>query len=143
MTKLAVRKRKPKPQETGTKQGTPPKKRGGTPPVDRQFGKPNGNPINRRGREVNGFDALRKEWQRIWSEVLFDTNGKPIIDEVTGEKLTRLTARMRTATSSRNTKEFEVALAYAYGKPRDELDITSGGEKIVIAIKGYDDIPED
>jgi len=130
MTPLSIRTRKKKPRETGAKQGNPPKKRGGTPPVDKQFGKPGGNPINKRGRALNNFDALRREWQAVWSEILYDSEGKPIVDDVTGEKLTRIVARMRTATSSRNPREFEIALAYAYGKPVDKVDVTSAGRAI-------------
>ena len=90
--------------------------------------------INRKGRPVRGMDALKAEWQDVWSEIMFDSNGQPIIDEVTGKKLTRLKARMRIATSSRNTQEFRTALEYAYGKPKEELDITSGGEALTIKI---------
>ena len=90
--------------------------------------------INRKGRAIRGKDALRKEWEQIWSEILFDANGKPIIDEVTGKALTRLRGRMRTMTTSRNVKELELALAYTYGKPKDELDLTTGGEKLTIEI---------
>ncbi len=86
--------------------------------------------INRKGRPVRGMDELKREWQDVWSEIMFDSNNLPIIDEVTGKKLTRLKARMRIATSSRNTQEFRTALEYAYGKPKEEIDLTSGGEPI-------------
>jgi len=106
--------------------------------------------INRRGRLVSDMTALKREYQKVWSEIMFvealDENGRPIldkktgkpkmvpaVDDVTGEKLTRLVARLRVSTSSRNTQEFQTALAYAFGKPKEEIDITSGGEKI----KGY------
>ena len=97
----------------------------GKPPADKQFGKSGGNKINRKGRAVNGFDALRKEWQKIWNEVLLDDKGNPIIDPETKRQMTRLVARMRIATSSRNTKEFEIALAYAYGKPKEQIDVNA------------------
>jgi hypothetical protein len=61
---------------------------------------------------------------------MLDSSGKPIIDEATGREMTRLIARMRIATSSRNVKEFETALAYAYGKPKEQIDITSGGKPL-------------
>lgn len=97
--------------------------------------------INRKGRPIKNFNALRKEWQDIFSEIMFDSEGKPILDEVTGKALTRLRARMRVSTSSRNFQEFRTALEYAYGKPMTEIDLTSGGEKIdgVIRIVVHDD----
>jgi hypothetical protein len=85
---------------------------------------------NKKGRAVNSFDQLRREWLKIWNETMLDSNGKPIIDEATGREMTRLIARMRIATSSRNVKEFETALAYAYGKPKEQIDITSGGKPL-------------
>lgn len=81
--------------------------------------------INRKGRPVRGMDELKREWQDVWSEIMYDGNGNPIIDEVTGKKLTRLKARMRIATSSRNTQEFRTALEYAYGKPKEEIDLSN------------------
>lgn len=95
--------------------------------------------INRKGRPVRSFDALRKEWQEIFAEVMYDDKGQPIIDEVTGKKLTRLKARMRLATSSRNHHEFRTALEYAFGKPRESIDLTSGGEKITTIKVIWDD----
>jgi len=91
--------------------------------------------INRKGRAIRGFDALRKEWQDIWSEIMFDGNGQPIIDEVTGKALTRLRGRMRIATSSRNHQEFRTALEYAYGKPKEEIDLSNSDgslQKVII-----------
>jgi hypothetical protein len=82
---------------------------------------------------------LRREWLKIWNETMLDSSGKPIIDEATGREMTRLIARMRIATSSRNVKEFETALAYAYGKPKEQIDLTSGGQKIIVTIKGIDE----
>ena len=98
---------------------------------------------NMKGRAVRGFDALRKEWQDTWAEILFDEHGQPIIDPVTEKALTRLRARMRTATTSRNFQEFRTALEYAYGKPKEELDIQSGGKplqppQIIEIIKTYE-----
>jgi hypothetical protein len=103
--------------------------------------------INRRGRLISDMTALKKEYQKVWSEIMFveamDENGRPIldkktgkpkmvpaVDDITGEKLTRLTARLRVSTSSRNTQEFQTALAYAFGKPKEEMDITSAGQPI-------------
>ena len=92
---------------------------------------------NRHGRIVKP-GSLAAEWQKIWSEILFeqakDESGKklfdksdepimrPVIDETTGKTLTRLSARMRAATTSRNVKEFEIALK-ASGYYNEKLQI--------------------
>lgn len=85
---------------------------------------------NIHGRPIRTAKRLSREWQNIWAEVLYDDKGAPILDDATGKELTRLLARMRLATSSRNPQEFRLALEYAYGKVRDELDITSAGKPI-------------
>ena len=96
--------------------------------------------INRRGRIVKTRDKLRDEWQAIWAEIMFDDKGNPIIDEVTGKALTRLQARMRTMTTSRNVKELELALAYTYGKPKDEVELTGkDGNVLEIVIRKASD----
>ena len=81
--------------------------------------------INRLGRKIKGKDALRKEWEAIWSEVMLDSNGQPIIDEVTGKALTRLRAQMRAMTTSTNVRKVELAMAYTFGKPKEEVDISN------------------
>src|SRR3972149_1144771 len=86
--------------------------------------------INRKGRPVRGMDALKAEWQDVWSEIMFDSNGQPIIDEVTGKKLTRLKARMRIPTSSRTPQELRTAFESASGKPKENPTITPGGKPI-------------
>ena len=95
--------------------------------------------INRKGRAIRGKDALRHEWEAIWSEILFDSEGKPIMDEVTGKALTRLRGRMRTMTTSRNVKELELALAYTFGKPKEEIDMNNSGETVTKVIIEYGD----
>ena len=92
---------------------------------------------NMKGRAIRGFDALRREWQEIWAEILFDEHGQPIIDPVTEKALTRLRARMRTATTSRNFQEFRTALEYAYGKVKEEVE-HSGNVKTDIGINLVD-----
>jgi hypothetical protein len=98
---------------------------------------------NKKGRAVNGFDALRREWQKIWNEVLLDDKGQPIIDPETKRQMTRLVARMRIATSSRNTKEFEIALAYAYGKPKEEIELGGDAKLVIEIVRASDDKDSD
>jgi len=49
------------------------------------------------------------------------------------EKLTRIEAMLRLMSSSRNPADRKLFLEYAFGKPKEELDVTSGGEKITPA----------
>ena len=111
-----------KPDETGNLQG---KVGYGNPPVANQFGGKKANPINRLGRKIRGKDALRKEWEAIWSEVMLDDKGNPIIDEITQRGLTRLRAQMRAMTTSTNVKKVELALSYTFGKPKEEIDLSN------------------
>ena len=98
--------------------------------------------INRKGRAIRGKDALRNEWEAIWSEIMFDGNGEPIIDEVTGNALTRLRARMRTMTTSRNVKELELALAYTFGKPKEEIEQSGATTQRIEIVYVEDTNPE-
>ena len=93
--------------------------------------------INRRGRIVSGKDPLRKLWEKTWAEIMFDEHGKPIIDEATGKELTRLQAQMRAMTTSQNVRKVELALAYTYGKPKEEV-VVGGEGKIEIVITHED-----
>jgi hypothetical protein len=103
----------------------------GKPPTDKQFGKPGGNKRNRFGRPKS-FDALRKLAVKIAGE------------NVPESEVTRIEAMLRVMSTSRNPADRALFLAYAYGKPRENIDITSLGEKL----KGYtvlanpDDWPE-
>ena len=90
--------------------------------------------INRRGRLVSDMTALKREYQKIWAEIMLDENGKPIKD-ADGELLTRLRARLRVSTSSRNTQEFQTALAYAFGKPKEEIEENHKGEIILRVVR--------
>jgi hypothetical protein len=80
--------------------------------------------INRKGRPRT-FDALRKLAIKIAGET---------IPNPQGEDYTRIEAMLRVLTSSKAPADRALFLAYAYGKPRDELDITTGGDKIVVQL---------
>ena len=78
--------------------------------------------INRKGRPRN-FDALRALAKQIASEELQGADG---------EAITRIEALLRVMSSSKNNADRALFLAYAYGRPRDELDITSAGKQILV-----------
>jgi hypothetical protein len=121
-----------KPDETGNLQG---KVGYGKPPVANQFGGKKANPINRLGRKIRGKDALRKEWEAIWSEVMLDDKGNPIVDEITKKGLTRLRAQMRAMTTSTNVKKVELALSYTFGKPTEETKVDNTGEVVLRIVR--------
>jgi hypothetical protein len=73
--------------------------------------------INRKGRPRT-FEAFRKLAIKIAGE------------DADAEDVTRAVLMLREMSRSKNPADRALFLAYAYGKPRDELDITSAGEKI-------------
>jgi hypothetical protein len=106
--------------DTGNLQGIGYKK----PPEETQFGKPKGNHRNRNGRPKS-FDALRKLVQRILAE---DSPSKD------GNNTTRVEAMLKTMANSKAPADRALLLAYGYGKPKDELDVTSAGNAITFVI---------
>lgn len=72
--------------------------------------------INRKGRPKS-FDQLRKLAVLVAGEQ--DEAG-----------ITRVLEILRDMAKSKDVAKQDKFLAYAFGKPKDELDVTSGGEKI-------------
>ena len=89
--------------------------------------------INRNGRPKS-FDALRKLAVKIAGET---------IPGASGEEITRIEAMLRVLTSSKNPADRALFLAYAYGKPKDEVDLTSKGEALHFIIEGIKDEEDD
>ena len=78
--------------------------------------------------------AMRKHMRQIAAELI----GK---DET---EMTRLDALLRQLFTSRNPAHNKLALQVLDPKILvDNVDVTSGGEKIKITLKGFDDIPTD
>jgi hypothetical protein len=103
--------------------------------------------INRKGRPTKDQIGERKLWQDVFAEYLTttDDNGNVVIvmDEITGKPLTRLKARIRVATGSRNAHEFGLALERAYGKVSQPLDIGGEGGLTIKIIKASNDTGTD
>ena len=97
----------------------------GKPPLATRFVKGDKR-INRGGRPKD-FDMLRKLAQQIAGEALPSREGE--------QAMTRVTALLRIMSSSKNPADRRTFLEYAYGKPKDEIDVTSGGEVIEFVIK--------
>ena len=83
--------------------------------------------INRKGRPKS-FDALRELAQQVASDVMETPEGK----------ITRIEALLRVMSTSRNPADRALFLAYAYGKPKDELQL-SGEGKLTFVIHGPKD----
>lgn len=96
--------------------------------------------INRKGRPKN-FDMARELAQDIAHEVLTGDAGVPVLNK-RGELQTRIEAILRTMSSSRHPKLIELFLAYAVGKPKDEVDLEHKGQVKVI-VEYTDSIPTD
>ena len=76
--------------------------------------------INRNGRPKT-FDALRKLAQGIAAEDV-NQNGQPLI--IDGHKVTVIEAIMRQLASSKNPRDRELFLKYAYGTPPAAVEVS-------------------
>ena len=104
------------------------------PPKETQFKK--GDPrINRKGRPKS-FDALRELAQQIAHEEA-QSGGKPVV--INGHIATITEIIMRQWAQSKDPRLVQAFIAYAFGKPPDKVDVTSGGEKIVVKLVSDDD----
>ena len=86
--------------------------------------------INRNGRPKS-FDTLRKLAQQLSSEVAKDRDGHEIIRD--GHKVT--IAELVLFQMASNPKQRKEFLEIAFGKVPQNIDMTSGGEKITSIIK--------
>ena len=88
--------------------------------------------INRNGRPKS-FDALRKLAVRIAGET---------IPGASGEDITRIEAMLKVMSSSKNPADKALFLAYAYGKPKDEIDLKSDNTlRVIVEYADSDDNP--
>jgi len=97
--------------------------------------------INRRGRPTLTQIGERTQWQEVFAEYVLDDKGNPVIDEVTKKPLTRLRARMKIATTSRNPRDFEIALDRAFGKVKEQVENT-GNITLTVVYKDKDGLPD-
>lgn len=105
---------------------TTPKQRGGVTGKGFVKGDPR---INRNGRPPN-FDALRKLAQQISHEPV-KQNGQPLVIE--GHVVTVIEAVMRALASSKNPRDRELFLKYAYGTPPTAVEVSGkdGGAMVI------------
>ena len=89
------------------------------PPKETRFG---GKRANKQGKgKPKTFTALRKLAQSIAAEELQSTDG---------DVITRIEALLRVMSTSRNPADRKTFLEYAFGKPKEEVDVTSAGKEV-------------
>lgn len=108
-------------KESGNTQGKTYEVGKGKPPVDTRFG---GKRANKQGKgKPKTFTALRKLAQSIAAEELQSTDG---------DVITRIEALLRVMSTSRNPADRKTFLEYAFGKPKDEVEHSGDGLKVII-----------
>lgn len=118
-----AKKKLKKQTQSGKNQGTGDYPVGyGKPPKETQFGAERG---NKQGRNMpKNFTQLRALIKQISAEAI-NKNKTP--DE---EVITRIEGMLRLMSSSKNPADRKLFLEYGFGKPKEEIDITSNGETI-------------
>lgn len=124
----------PQDENTGTTQGERTEKVGpGHPPKSRQFGQPGGNPRNVRGVPKDALE-LRRLIKQIGAEKLAMPDGSKT------KEIRRLEALIKAMYSSKAPADRAAILKAGWpGILREEVDLTSGGDKIVVTLKGKDE----
>jgi hypothetical protein len=93
----------------------------GKPPKDTQFGGPRANPRGKRAPK----DAAALN--RLIDEIASET----VVNPSTGEQVQRIRAMLRGMMTGRDSRGKVEVLNRRYGKVKDEVDVTSGGESLV------------
>lgn len=108
-----------------------------------------------KGRFKKGYDPRRwmkgapkkpkdkKRAEELLEHIIWDVLSEEIRNPSNGENIDRLRAMIRSMTTSRQSADKQAILDRIAGKVTQNVDVTSGGEKIQIGIKGLDDVPED
>ena len=99
--------------------------------------KPKDPRINRKDRPKS-FDDARALAQQIAHEVLTGDGGKPLT--VNGALVTRIEAIFREMSTSRDHRKQELFLAYAVGKPKEQIE-ASGKIELVVTYAEDEDKP--
>jgi len=97
--------------------------------------------MNRNGRPKN-FDRLRKLAQQIAAEEV-KQGGQPLI--IDGHKVTVIEAVIRALASSKNPRDRELFLKYAYGPPPQTVEVSGkdGGPLQVEYVNDWRNEPQD
>ena len=108
------------------------------PPINRQFGKPDGNPRNDGGipkyvREV------REELKGLLDPNLTMADYQAIVESADDDS--GLRAVFAEAVTKKDVRTIIELINQAWGRPKESVDVTSGGEpiKALVEFKGADD----
>lgn len=115
-----------------TKQGISPRS-GTTPPKDRQFGQPNGNPRH------NG--AWKKEdTPRYKLEQMMKLSRSDLQSVIESDEAPLFEVKLAQAIMNGRWREIESMVNQVYGTPKQTQDITTGGDKLQpLMVKFLDD----
>lgn len=99
----------------------------GKPPKNRQFGKPDGNPRRSGMWDVSSTPRYKLEQMMKLSE--------PDLRKVAEDKEAPLFERkLATAIAKGQWREIKEMIQEVYGKPKESVDVTTGGDKINVAL---------
>lgn len=114
--------------KNATEQATPkPGKGGVVPPVDKQFGKPGGNPRNN-GGIPKYVREIREELKGLLDPNLSIADYEKIVKDAKTDS--GLRGVFATAILKKDYKTIIQLIDQAYGKPKESVDVTSNGETI-------------
>ena len=103
----------------------------GKPPKNRQFGKPEGNPRRSGMWDVSSTPRFKLEQMMKLSE--------PELRKVAEDKDAPLFERkLATAIAKGQWREIKEMIQEVYGKPKESVDLTTGGEPMTALVKFVD-----
>jgi len=104
----------------------------GKPPKDRQFGQPNGNPRRKGMWDVTSTPRYKLEQMMKLSE--------PDLRKIAEDKDAPLFERkLATAINKGQWREIKEMIQEVYGKPQENIDLTSNGDKLNVALVEFVD----
>lgn len=114
-------------KDTATQQADASPLNGVVPPKDKRFGQPNGNPRNN-GGIPKYVREIREELKGLLDPNLSIADYQKIIKEA--ENDSGLRGVFATAIVKKDYKTIIQLIDQAYGKPKESVDMTSGGKTI-------------
>ena len=124
-----------------TKQATPkPGKGGVVPPASKQFGKPGGNPRNN-GGIPKYVREIRSELKELLNPNLSIADYEKIVKDAKTDS--GLRGVFATAILKKDYKTIIQLIDQAYGKPKESVDLTTGGEPMTALVQFVDGTSRD
>lgn len=110
------------------------------PPVNRQFGKPGGNPRNN-GGIPKYVREIREELKGLLDPNLTMADYQAIVDSADDDS--GLRAVFAEAVTKKDVRTIIELINQAWGKPKESVDVTSGGDKLNVALVEFVDGTKD